>query len=290
MNIINRIDEKYQQLTKKQKSVTDFMKANMDMMSFITLKELSKQTSVTEITILNTCQSLGYDGFNELKYECRKFISEGMKQEVNENNYFMAGDVPKYELKNKNLLLQSIAEEEVALMAGLVRSIDIDKIFQIADVILNYKKVVLCGRGISYTMAECLGVHLAEMEISGLVINSELNDSVYAALPSFDGTGLLIAFSYPDYYFMTDKLIQYAKMNGTQVILITDSEDNEQIQNAHYHLVAPSMTRMFLNTLSAPMALMNILSSALKIQKKEKGDSKDHLPGFEMLFRDRKIV
>ena len=77
MNIKKRIEEYYQGLTKKQKSVADFIREHIEMMSFITLKEMSQQIGVTEITILNTCQSLGYDNFNELKYECRKMISEG---------------------------------------------------------------------------------------------------------------------------------------------------------------------------------------------------------------------
>ena len=136
-------------------------------------------------------------------------------------------------------------------------------------------------------MAEYMATHLAEMDISGMAVNSELNDSVYSALPNFDGTGLLIVFSFPDYYFMTNKLMEYAKANGTKVILITDSEDNEQIRFSNYHLIAPSVTRMFLNSLSAPMALLNILSSALKIKKKEKGSSTERSMDFEALFKNR---
>lgn len=287
MSIKTRIEEYYQSLTKKQKSVADFIRENMDMMSFITLKEMSRQIGVTEITILNTCQSLGYDNFNELKYECRKMISEGRKQELHENNEYFAGDVPSYELDDKEQLLKDIVDEEQALMREFVRLVDVREIYRVAEVILHYKKVILCGRGVSYLMAEYMATYLAEMNISGMAINSELNDSVYSALPSFDGTGLLIAFSFPDYYFMTDKLMEYAKNNGTQVILITDSAENEQIEYSNYHLIAPSMTRMFLNSLSAPMALLNILASALKIKKKEKGSSMERMEEFETLFKNR---
>ena len=287
MNIKKRIEEYYQGLTKKQKSVADFIRDHIEMMSFITLKEMSQQIGVTEITILNTCQSLGYDNFNELKYECRKMISEGIKQELHENSEYIAGDVPSYELSDKEQLLQDIVDEEQALMKDFVRQVDVREVYRVAEEILNYKKVVLCGRGVSYLMAEYMANHLAEMDISGMAVNSELNDSVYSALPNFDGTGLLIVFSFPDYYFMTNKLMEYAKANGTKVILITDSEENEQIRFSNYHLIAPSVTRMFLNSLSAPMALLNVLSSALKIKKKEKGSSTERSVEFEALFKNR---
>ena len=81
--------------------------------------------------------------------------------------------------------------------------------------------------------------------------------------------------------------MEYANENGTKVILITDSAENEQIRFSNYHLVAPSVTRMFLNSLSAPMALLNVLSSALKIKKKEKGYSIVRSEEFEALFKNR---
>ena len=74
-DIITQIDKHYLSMTKKQRQVADYIKENIDTMSFITLKEMSKELGITEITILNACKVLGYNSFNEVKYEVRKYIN-----------------------------------------------------------------------------------------------------------------------------------------------------------------------------------------------------------------------
>ena len=71
-SILDIISEKKASLPRKQRMVAEYMEKNPQVMSYITLRELSSSLEVTEITVLKTCQSLGFDGFNELKYEFRK--------------------------------------------------------------------------------------------------------------------------------------------------------------------------------------------------------------------------
>ena len=74
MNVIERIQEKYGDMTRKQRVLADYMLENPDSMSFMTMKNLSGRTQVSEMTILNYCTALGYGNYNELKYEFRKYI------------------------------------------------------------------------------------------------------------------------------------------------------------------------------------------------------------------------
>ena len=75
MNVIERIQEKYGEMTKKQRVLADYMLENPDSMSFMTMKNLSSRTQVSEMTILHYCGALGYGNYNELKYEFRKYIN-----------------------------------------------------------------------------------------------------------------------------------------------------------------------------------------------------------------------
>ena len=74
MDIIENIKKRSTELTRKQYMVAKYMIDHPDEMAYITLKELSQNIGVTEITILNTCASLGYEGFTQIKYEFRKDI------------------------------------------------------------------------------------------------------------------------------------------------------------------------------------------------------------------------
>ena len=78
MDIIETIKSRYDGLTKKQKKIADYMINHIDKMSFITMKELSDATSVTEVTILNACAALGFPSFKEFNmkqgniWDCEK--------------------------------------------------------------------------------------------------------------------------------------------------------------------------------------------------------------------------
>ena len=95
---------------------------------------------------------------------------------------------------------------------------------------------------------------------------------------------MVVAISFPDYYFMTDKIAEYAKKNHAEVLAITNSEEANIKMYSDHVLLVPSYSRVFMNTLTTPMAMINILASALEIVKKNKTNENDNKIGFESLF------
>jgi len=270
MDIISIINEKYQGMTKKQKQVAKYMSDHPDTMSFITLKELSAQTQVTELTILHTCQALGYESFNEVKYEFRKYLSIKNKVKIYQEQAYFNVDIPEYEFSHQELLLSDTLEEEKDMLDKYIDYLDIREISQVSELFHKYKKIIICGRGISYLLGEFLAIRLASCEIGAVLVNTELNDSVYGAFPLIDDKTLLVAISFPDYYYVTDQVIEYANKAGAKVLLITDPTGARNGESGIEILTAPSTTRMFLNTLSGPMVLINTLTSAIKVKKGKK--------------------
>lgn len=265
MDMIAKIKNKYPELTRKQKLVADYMLKNIEKMSFLTLRELSEELEVTEVTILNACSALGFSSFNELKYESRKYASLMEKVNLHRDMEYSSIYLPEYELQNQMELLSSIIQEESRQMESFVESADTDLLFKAAELFMQYEKIVLCGRGVSKIIADFLSIRLAGVNIASTIMDTELNDSLHAALPMFDEKTLVVAISFPDYYFMTNKVAEHAKGEGCKVIAITDSTTSPIIKFADIALLAPSSTRLFLNTVSVPMALVNVLTSALDI-------------------------
>ena len=100
MEILKRIEDTYPKMTRKQKKIADYMVSHAENMAFITLRELSREVEITEITILNMCKALGYESFNEVKYEFRKYINRGRVEFFDDNDYYNT-NIPKYELDEK---------------------------------------------------------------------------------------------------------------------------------------------------------------------------------------------
>ncbi len=265
-DIMANISRCYPKMTKKQRQIADYIRDNADTMTFITLKELSRELGVTEITILNACRMLGYNSFNEVKYEVRKYINMRRRIGLYRQNDYFNTDVPEYELDDKEQLLTEICREERELMEEYARNFDSRRLMDAARLFLQYPKVVLCGRGMSYIVCQWMASDLAGAQIGSVLVNTELNESIYSALPVVDKDTLLVAVSFPDHYFMTEKIAGYGRKKGAKVLVVTDTLEAEIAQHAHELLTVRSTTRLFLNTASAPMALVNLLMSAVKIE------------------------
>lgn len=286
MDIIETIKSKYPGLTKKQKKIADYMISNIDKMSFITMKELSAATSVTEVTILNACAALGFSSFKEVKYEARKYLGLREKLLLHEDGDYSVSAIPRYELNDKKELLQTIVDEENALWEGYISALNYDELFRIAKEFVKRPQIVLCGRGASKILAEFLAVRLAGCSIGSIVMDTELNDSIHTVLPLIQKDALTVVISFPDYYFMTDKIAEYAKNQGSYVIAITDSKSSEVAKFSDDILTAASHTRLFLNTLSVPMAMLNVLTSAIDIEKNYNGEKEGTTEKFCQYFQE----
>lgn len=265
-DIIMQIEEHYLSMTKKQRQVADYMKENIDTMAFITLKEMSKELGITEITILNACKVLGYNSFNEVKYEVRKYINVNRRMSLYRQNEYYNTALPEYELNHKERLLAEICMEERDLMDEYAKNFDSRQIMEAARLFLGHSRVILCGRGMSHILCQWLASDLAGAQVSSMVTNPELNESVFATLPAINEDTLLVTVSFPDYYFMTEQIARYGKKKGAKVLCITDSPEAEVAKQADLLLTVRSTTRMYMNTASAPMALINLLASAIKIE------------------------
>lgn len=125
MTIIEQIQEKHPFLPRKQREVADYMISDPERMSYVTLKEISQDTGITEMTILKTCNSLGYRSYSELKYEFRKYASLQLEQFRNQVIEYAAQRPPVYELDDTRRLLKNICDEEKYLAERFFRELDI---------------------------------------------------------------------------------------------------------------------------------------------------------------------
>ena len=288
MTVIQQIQEKYHFLTRKQREVADYILEDAERMSYITLKEMSQETGVTEMTILKTCSLLGFPSFSALKYEFRKYLAQQMELYRHEVTEYSMPPTPDYELNDTYRLFKEICDEEARMHQAFFQQLSIEQIFAAADMILSAEKVILCGRGVSTYVCDYFAMCLSILGRGVVCINSELDDSIHAALPLMTENTLLIAVSFPDYYRMTTKVAEYARRKGIRILGLTDTEKSPIIPLCDMALTAPASTRMFLNTIGATMSLVNLLASAMNIRLSAKGgDFAPCTTEFYALFPER---
>lgn len=267
MDIVEKIRDKYYSLTKKQKEVADFMLNNPEDMCFATLKQLSIDIKVSEMTILNFCTALEAGSFNELKYEFRNYIAAQKRAIVQSDDSYQLPYIPKGELENKGDLLFQVCQEEVNALKLFVKDINLEEYFRAAQMINRAKRVIICGRGVSVQVMDFLFTRLVITRVNCFSVNTELSDSVQSCLGLLNRNALLLPVSLPDYYFMTTKLAQYAKDKGVPILAISDRKSSPVGQLSNLCLNSPTETRYFMNTLTGMMMLVNLLTTAVSVER-----------------------
>ena len=266
MTVIEQIQSKFPFLTKKQREIADFMLDDIDRMSYITLKEMSGELNITEMTILKTCSILGFTSFTDMKYEFRKHAARQMEIFRHPNVEYSAPRMPAYELDDTDRLMYEICQEEARLSGHFYAELDIQNLFKAADMILSAGNIILCGRGVSLLICRYMSTLLSVMGIGSVTVNTELDDEIHSALPMMNENALVFVISYPDYYRMTEKVAEYAYKKGRAVLLLTDSEKCPLCRYSTHVLIAATKNRLFLNSMGNPMAMVNLLASALNIR------------------------
>lgn len=75
-------------------------------------------------------------------------------------------------------------------------------------------------------MCKALQIWISTSGLPGIVMDTELNDEIHALLPLITEETVVVAFSFPDYYFMTTKIVEFSKKSGAKVIGITNVEES----------------------------------------------------------------
>lgn len=263
MDIIQSIHSAYPNLTKKQKGIAQYLMENPEDLCYITLAQLSQRTSSTELTLLRLCKKLGYDSFLDLKNAFREY-TQNMVRVLSSTTYF----VP--EVKNENIsakteLLQQICREEARANQEFFSSVDLQEIIRSARQIRKSRRIFLCAHDISRALAIFTQARLKLLGIDAFFVDLTSIEQTQDMLEQLCKEDMVLFFSFPKYYYPLSSIAKNAVSRSATVLTITDSTASPSAAYSNYLLLCRTSTRVFYNSLSIPMALLNLLLSYVVI-------------------------
>ena len=116
MDILEHLQKLYPALTKKQKTIADYLIANPEEISYITLAQLSHQTGTSELTLLRFCQKLGYSNFLDLKEQFRDYTQKMIKQASSSSFFCQSVPQAKTPSGNKCFMKSAIQRPQFSLI------------------------------------------------------------------------------------------------------------------------------------------------------------------------------
>lgn len=263
MDIIQTIHTLYPEMTKKQKSIADCLLESPEDISYITLAQLSQRTSSSELTLLRFCQKVGCANFLELKNAFREY-TQNMVKLLSSPQYFVP-DATITDVEGKSELLRQVCREESEACKDFFSSLDLLSLISAAEAIRSSKRVFICAHNISHILAEFLEARLQMLYFDASLINLDDLQDTENKLEQLTPEDLVIFIAFPKYYYPLGSIAKNAFSRGSTILTITDSMSSPTVQYSKYMLICHTATRVFYNSLTLPMALLNLLLSYLVI-------------------------
>ncbi len=263
MDIIERIRAAYPDLTKKQKAIADYLIANPEDICYITLAQLSQNTSACEVTLLRFCQKMGCASFLELKNEFRDHTQTMIK--LVSSAHYIPPKLSTGSASEKESLLSEIFGEEVGSLTEYYSSIRLNNITRIADQIRKSRRIYIFAHDLSKIMGQFLESRLQILYFNATLVDLGNLEETQLHLQNLTDGDLAILFSFPRYFFPIGNIARKISELGIPILAITDSDTSPVAKYGDHLLICPGQTKFFYNSLALPMAVLNLLASCLVI-------------------------
>lgn len=255
------LQEKEPTFSKGQKRIARYITEAYDKAAFMTANRLGKTVGVSESTVVRFAVDLGFDGYPSMQKAMQEMVLNRLTSvqriEV-ANNRFGDQDVVSMVLHSDMEKLRQTGE-----------TVDRDEFQAAVNAILKAKRVYIIGVRSVAPLANFLGYYLNYMFNNVHVISGFSAGEMFEKIVSVNSDDVVVAFSFPRYSASTTKGAKYCRSAGATVIGITDSKLSPLGQCSDHVLLAKSDMVSLVDSLVAPLSLVNALIVAVA-SKREK--------------------
>lgn len=250
----DRIGVFYSGLSKGHKRIADFIKNNYEKASFMTAAKLGKTVGVSESTVVRFASHVGFDGYPELQKHLQELVKSHLtsvqRMEVAANR--MGGDD----------IINDAFAADAEMLKRTREGVSREDFFGSVAAINKAHKIYVLGSRSSASLASFAAFYLNYLCDNVVLIDTSSTSEMFEQMFRISEQDVCIAISFPRYSNQTINALSFAKSRGANIISITDGEISPIAQYATYLLVAESSMVSFVDSLVAPLSLINALIAA----------------------------
>ena len=255
MDLFTLLQQKAPTFSKGQRLLAKYITDAYDKAAFMTANRLGKTVGVSESTVVRFAVELGYDG-----YPC-------MQKAMQEMVLNRLTSVQRIEVANdridSNDVVASVLQSDADKLRQTSELLDRDAFDAAVKAIINAKRIYVLGSRSAAPLANFLGYYLNFMFDDVHIVTASGASEMFEKLIRVDADDVVIGFSFPRYSAATVKGAQYCRTTGATVIGFTDSHLSPLGQHSDYVLLAKSDMLSLVDSLVAPLSVVNALIVAL---------------------------
>lgn len=260
-DLLKTIEEDMSTFSKGQRQIARFILSNYDKAAYMTASKLGNEVGVSESTVVRFVMELGFEGYPEFQRSLQEIIRTKLTsfQRIEVTNTLIGdGDV-------LGSVLNSDAEKIKKTLEGINR----ESFNNAVRSIINARTVYIMGVRSSSSLATFLNYSLRLAFDNVSFVQATSSSEMFEHLFSIGKGDVLIAISFPRYSKRIINAVEFAKNSGAEVISLTDSIESPIAPASTHLLVAQSDMASFVDSLVAPLSVLNALVVAVTREKQE---------------------
>ncbi len=260
-NILMNIEEKIPTFSKGQKNIANYILTHYEKAAYMTATKLGIAAGVSESTVVRFAFELGYDGYSKLQLDLQEIIKSKLTA------------VQRIEVANDqigdNNVLNKVLMSDVDKIKQTLEVTDKEEFNKIVDLIIEAKSIYILGARSSAVLARFLHLYFDLMFDNVKLIHITSSSEMFERIMRIGEGDLIIGISFPRYSKKTSEAMKFAKDRGATAIALTDSQTSPLAKHTDYMLLARSDMASFVDSLVAPLSIINALIVAVGLKKKE---------------------
>ena len=278
-NVLNRINENYSRFSKGQKKLAAYIRSNPDSAVFMTAAKLGREVGISESTTVRFAAALGYKGFPDFKEALEEAVMSRMTS-------IRRLEVTNNEIK-KDRILDSILMADIENIKTTLEICDKDVFKNAVDTILSARKVYVIGIRSCAPLAQFLSLYLSQIIDEVVLVSSNSINEIFEQMIKIGEEDVAIGISFPRYSMRTLKAIEFANKRNARIINITDSIHSPMNLYSSCNLLAKSDMASIVDSLVAPLSLINALLVALC--RERESEVLENLTAMEQLWAEYQV-
>lgn len=260
--ILSAIDEESRHFSKGQRQIANYIIENYEKAAFMNAVRLGETVGVSESTVVRFASTLGYDGYPGM----RKALQEMIRSRLT--------SVQRMEVARDTIgtqdVLTSVLGSDMERIRTTLSTVDKEAFEEAVNALLGAENIYLLGLRASAVLSSFMGFYLNMIFDNVRIVNDTYVNESFEQIMNIGDKDVLLAISFPRYSRMTVKAVRYARDRGAKAIAITDDEKSPIADIAGIRLFAKSDMVSFVDSLVAPLSMINALIAALAGRKEDK--------------------
>ena len=259
MDILQKIEASMPGFSKGQKAIGNYILEHYDKAAYMTALKLGSTVHVSESTVVRFAIELGFDGYPDLQRSLRELIRARLTS------------LQRIEITNDrisdNEILEKVMELDIEKTRNTVATIDKTAFNAAVDDIIKAKRIYIMGMRSSSSLAVFLNFYFSMIFDDVRLVNSTSRSEIFEQLFRIGPEDIIIGISFPRYSKRIIQAMEFAKEQKAMSVAVTDSMDSPLAEFADHTLVARSEMASFVDSLVAPLSVINALIVAIGKKK-----------------------